>query len=73
MLNYKNFGTEALRPREFLIGRRLLFYVDCALRRFYNRIVSRKSEEIDQSQSNVKKIVDYDWLISCGLRLTTLL
>jgi len=30
-------------------------------------VVSRKPQEIDQSQSNVKRIVDYDWLIPCGL------
>jgi len=44
-----------------------------ALRQLYNRVVNRKPQEIDQSQSNVKRIVDYDWLISCGLRFTTLL
>jgi len=33
-----------------------------ALRRFYNKVVSRKPQEIDQSQSNVKRIFDYDWL-----------
>jgi len=43
------------------------------LGRFYNRVVSRKPQEIDQLQSNVKRIVDYDWLISCGLRLASLL
>jgi len=31
----------------------------------------RKSQEIDQSQSNIKRIIDYDWLISCGLRFST--
>jgi len=51
----------------------LLLIVDDALDRFYNRVVSRKPQEIDQSQSNLKRIIDYDWLISCGLQLMTLL
>jgi len=44
----------------------LNFFESC--RWFYNRVVSRKSQEIDQSQSNVKRIVDYDNF----LRLITL-
>jgi len=35
----------------------------------YNENLSLKSQEIDQSQSNMKRIIDYDWSISCDLRL----
>jgi len=27
----------------------------------YNRVISRKMQEINQSHSNVRKIIDYDW------------
>jgi len=49
-----------------------LTIVDQILRRFYNRVVRRKSQEIDQSQSTILFTFDCDWSISCDLRLTEL-
>jgi len=34
-------------------------------------ITSLKPQEIDQSQLNVRRIIDYNWSISYDLKLTT--
>jgi len=34
-------------------------------------VTDLKPQEINQSQSNMRKIIDYDWSISYGLKFTT--